>query len=152
MSTVASASEPCLFRFGVFEFHPGKLDLTRQGTPLRLQMQPARLLRLLLERAGELVTRKEIQQSLWQNGTTVDFDMAVNRCIRQLREVLGDNSDAPRYIRTIPRLGYCFIAAIGTNSVVALENPSTLEGSKAQPTKTQPSIAVLPFANLSGKP
>jgi TolB-like protein/tetratricopeptide (TPR) repeat protein len=152
MPTAASANEPSVFRFGVFEFHTEKLDLTRQGTPLRLQMQPARLLRLLLARAGELVTRDEIQKSLWQEGTTVDFDMAVNRCIRQLREVLGDDSDAPRYIRTIPRLGYCFIAAIGTNPATVLEKPVTSEISTVQPTETQPSIAVLPFANLSSDP
>lgn len=152
MSTATSASEPSFFRFGVFEFHAGRLDLTRQGIPVRLQMQPARLLRLLLGRANELVTREEIQQSLWPDGTMVDFDMAVNRCIRQLREVLGDDSDAPRYIRTIPRLGYCFIAAIGTNPARSLEKPVTSEVSTVQPTETQPSIAVLPFANLSGDP
>jgi TolB-like protein/DNA-binding winged helix-turn-helix (wHTH) protein/tetratricopeptide (TPR) repeat protein len=103
--------------FGVFRFHPGKLELSRQHTQIRLQTQPARLLRFLLSRPGNVVTREEIRQTLWPDGTTVDFDMAVNRCIRQIREVLGDDSDAPRYIKTIPRIGYCFIAAIGTGPV-----------------------------------
>lgn len=152
MPEAASTHGHSVFRFGVFEFHAGSLDLTRQGTPIRLQTQPARLLKLLLSRAGELITRDEIYQSLWHDGTNVDFEMAVNRCIRQIREALGDDSDAPRYIRTIPRFGYCFIAAaVKTNPVEALGKRVTTAVSAVQQTAPQPSIAVLPFANLSGE-
>src|ERR1700733_11263558 len=87
-------------RFGVFRFHFASLALARGGTRLPLQKQPARLLGLLLSRPGDLVTRETIRQALWSDGTTVDFDIGMNRCIRQLRAALDDDVLSPRYIKT----------------------------------------------------
>src|ERR1700734_17562 len=155
MPQSAVGTDFSVFRFGVFQFHPGTLALTRQGSTIRLQTQPARLLTLLLSCAGELVTRETIRESLWLDGTTVDFETGVNRCVRQLRAALGDDTGAPRYIKTIPRLGYCLIAAVVANPLAASANSADAAASTvaAQPgTETHPSIVVLPFANLSGDP
>jgi TolB-like protein/tetratricopeptide (TPR) repeat protein len=133
-----------IFRFGEYEFNPATTDLTRRGTPIRLQRQPARLLHVLLSKAGDIVTRNEIRECLWRDGTTVDFEIGVNRCIRQIRSVLFDDRDAPRYIRTIPRLGYSFIAPVS-------QPQTTPEATSAltSPAGSSPSIVVLPFSNLT---
>lgn len=141
----AGVPSPVL-RFGVFAFDTTKLELTRNGSAIRLQAQPARLLRLLLLHAGDLVARDTMFKTLWDDGTNVDFEIAVNRCIRQIRAVLDDQIDAPRFIKTIPRLGYSFIAAVASDA------PSPLTAapqSMAEPV-SDCSIVILPFANLSG--
>src|ERR1700691_716527 len=112
MSPSASVTGVFVYRFGVFQFRAGSLELDRQGIVIRLQTQPARLLALLLATAGEVLTRDAIRQALWPDGTTVDCEVGVNRCIRQLRAALEDDVVSPRYIKTIPRLGYCFITAV----------------------------------------
>jgi TolB-like protein/Tfp pilus assembly protein PilF len=150
MSQPAPGTGVFLYRFGVFQFHAGSLELDRQGVVIRLQTQPARLLGLLLASAGELLTRDTICQALWQDGTTVDFEVGINRCIRQLRAALEDDVVSPRYIKTIPRLGYCFIAAV--SAVPAAGVPSRTAVPVPAATESQPSIVVLPFANLSGAP
>jgi len=159
----ASAKEPpqlaalagfSVFRFGVFRFHGGTLELARQGVAIRLQTQPARLLAVLLSRAGELVTREAIREALWHDGTNVDFEQGVNRCVRQLRAALGDDTGAPRYIKTIPRLGYCFVAAVTADraAVPAADRAAVPQTADPPAAETCPSIAVLPFENLSGEP
>ena len=115
MSQSAPSTGVSVYRFGVFQFRAGSLELDRQGVVIRLQTQPARLLALLLATAGELLTRDAIRQALWPDGTTVDFEVGVNRCIRQLRVALEDDVASPRFIKTIPRLGYCFIAAVSAD-------------------------------------
>jgi TolB-like protein len=144
--------QPAVLRFGAFRFHRETLELTRQGAAVRLQTQPARLLRLLVSKAGELVTREAIRESLWHDGTTVDFEVGVNRSIRQLRAALGDDIAAPRYIKTIPRLGYCFIAAVVPEAAAATTDHSGAAVAAAPDPEPQPSIAILPFADLSGDP
>ncbi len=141
----------CSFRFGAFEFNAETTELTRNGAVVRLQPQPARLLLLLLSNAGGLVSRETIQASLWRDGTTVDFEIGVNRCVRQLRAALSDDSVAPRYVRTVPRLGYSFIAPVSAPQAApsADETPARMDGSEAS---EKPSIAVLPFTNLSNAP
>src|SRR5271154_2005196 len=99
-------TEPDICQFGVFRFNSEMLELTRNGLRIPLQLQPARLLGLLLSSAGELVKREAIQESLWRDGTTVDFEVGVNRYVRQLRIALRDDAASPRYIKTIPPLGY----------------------------------------------
>jgi TolB-like protein/Tfp pilus assembly protein PilF len=148
MSESARDTSVFVYRFGVFQFHPGKLEMDRQGVVIRLQTQPARLLGLLLANSGELLTRDAIRQALWQDGTNVDFEVGVNRCIRQLRAALEDDVVSPRYIKTIPRLGYCFIAAVSTAPAVGVQSRATAPNAAA--IKPKPSIAVLPFANLGG--
>jgi TolB-like protein len=124
------------------------LELTMNGLRIPLQLQPARLLGLLLSSAGELVRCEVIQESLWPDGTTVDFEVGVNRYVRQLRIALRDDAAIPRYIKTIPRLGYCFIAPIAPSPTAI----STVAVQEAEPDSSDPSIVVLPFANLSGNP
>jgi len=101
-----------LLRFGPFELDPQSEELKRAGLVLRLPRQPFRILSLLLARAGEVVTREEIQQAIWGGETFVDFEHGINSAIRQIRYVLGDNAEAPRYLRTLPRRGYSFIANV----------------------------------------
>ncbi len=111
-----------------------------------MQPQPARLLSLLLANAGNLVTREVIRELLWKDGIIVDFETGVNRCIRQLRTALNDDAIAPLYIKTVPRIGYCFIAPVVGGISAPVARP---QSGNAAPSR---SIAVLPFANLSGDP
>ena len=99
-----------IFRFGPFEFRPQEGELRKSGRILKLQPQPARLLALLVSNAGQVVKREQIQSAMWGADTQVAYELGVNRCIRQIRSVLLDDPDAPRYIRTLPRQGYCFVA------------------------------------------
>jgi DNA-binding winged helix-turn-helix (wHTH) protein/tetratricopeptide (TPR) repeat protein len=99
-------------RFGPFRLDLDSKELHRSGIAVRLQPQPAKLLALLVERAGELVTRDEIRRTVWGVDTFVDFDQSVNFCIRQIRTALHDNADAPCYVETLPRRGYRFIAPV----------------------------------------
>jgi TolB-like protein/DNA-binding winged helix-turn-helix (wHTH) protein/Tfp pilus assembly protein PilF len=100
-------------RFGVFELDRREAVLrTRGGAVVPLQPQPAKVLSLLVDRAGELVTRDEIRETVWGTDTFVDFDRGLNFCIKQVRSALGDESRSPRYIETIPRQGYRFVAAV----------------------------------------
>src|SRR5882724_8085081 len=94
------------YRFGIFEFDSDAADLRREGIPIRLQAQPAQVLALLLENAGEVVTRETLQQKVWADGTQVDFERGLNYCIAQVRSALGDSADSPRFVRTVPKKGY----------------------------------------------
>ncbi len=99
-------------RFGLFEFDPDTGALSREGVPVRLQPQPARVLTLLVTHAGDVVTRDALRQEVWSDGTFVDFERGLNFCVAQIRSALGDAADSPRFIETLPRRGYRFIAPI----------------------------------------
>lgn len=99
--------------FGVFELDLHNRELRRQGRRIRLQEQPFQLLTLLLERAGDVVTRDELRQKLWSSSVYVDFDHGLNNAIARLREALGDVAATPHFIETVPRLGYRFIYPVG---------------------------------------
>jgi TolB-like protein/DNA-binding winged helix-turn-helix (wHTH) protein/Tfp pilus assembly protein PilF len=103
-----------IFRFGPFEAKTCAQELSKNGTKLKLRGQPFLILELLLRRAGEVVTREEIQQKLWPADTFVDFEHGLNTSIKKLRQVLCDSATEPRYIETLPRLGYRFIAPVET--------------------------------------
>lgn len=103
---------PAAFQFGVFELNPQTRELRKHGVKLKLQDQPFYILTLLLEHPGEIVTREEIQKRLWSENTYVDFDNAINSAMRKLREALGDSPENPRFIETIARRGYRFIAPV----------------------------------------
>jgi DNA-binding winged helix-turn-helix (wHTH) protein len=103
---------PRAWRFGVFELDASSGELRRNGTAVRLREQPARILLLLLEHAGEMVTREQLRQHLWPSDTFVDFDHSLNSAVMKLREALGDSADKPLYIETIPKKGYRFVAPI----------------------------------------
>jgi DNA-binding winged helix-turn-helix (wHTH) protein len=99
-------------RFGSFEADLQEGSLTKMGSRIRLQEQPFRILALLLERSGQLVTREEIRQKLWSPDTFVGFDDALNTAVRKLRAALNDSADNPRFLETVPRRGYRFVAPV----------------------------------------
>jgi DNA-binding winged helix-turn-helix (wHTH) protein len=99
-------------RFGVFELDLSAGELRKNGRKLRLQEQPFQILALLLERAGDVVTREELRQKLWAADTFVDFDHGLNTAVNKLRELLGDSASSPRFIETLARRGYRFIAPV----------------------------------------
>ena len=99
-------------RFGLFEFDPHSGELRKQGIKIRLQGQPVEILSMLLARPGELVTRDELQKKLWPDDTFVDFDPSLNAAMKRLRAALGDSAETPRFIETLARRGYRFIAPV----------------------------------------
>ena len=108
-----------ILRFAAFELDRAAGELRRNGRKVKLQEQPFQILAMLLERAGEVVTREEVQQRLWPGDTYVDFDRGLNTAVKRLREALGDSAGHPRFVETLPRRGYRFIAAVeGSSGVV----------------------------------
>src|SRR5215472_7467114 len=103
---------PQAFQFGVFELNLKAGELRKQGAKIKLQEQPLQVLRLLLEHAGDVVTKEELRQRIWPSDTFVDFDHGLHSAVTRLREALGDSSDSPRFIETLPRRGYRFIAPV----------------------------------------
>ena len=103
-------------RFGVFEFNTETRELRREGNLVRLQAQPAQVLAALLQEPGEIVSRDALRQAVWGDGTFVDFESGLNFCVAQIRTALGDSADSPRYIKTLPRRGYQFIAPVSSSA------------------------------------
>ena len=124
-------------RFGVFEVDVQARELRKRGLRIRLEEKPFRILELLLERPGQLVSRKILQERLWPE-TFVSFDHNLNTAVTKLRELLGDSARSPRFIETVPRRGYRFIAPV--------EKPG-----EARTSAFKTIVAVLPFENLSGE-
>ena len=116
-----------IFRFGQFEVDASRGTLNRGGLRVRLQEQPFRVLIWLLERPGETLTREQLRQQLWPEGTFVDFDGSLNVILKKLRAALDDDSDNPRFVETVPRRGYRFIAPVTSESVV-VEPPAPTSG------------------------
>jgi len=116
--------------FGPFEVDLAAGELTKRGIRVRLQEQPFRILQTLIENPGEIVTREELQKRIWPLDTFVDFDHGINNAIKRLREALGDSAENPRYIETIPRRGYRFIAKLNGTVAQAATGPQnpTLTG------------------------
>src|SRR5690348_11608931 len=110
-------------RFGVFEADLSSRELYKRGRPVHLQDQPFQILLMLLERAGEVVTRADLRKALWPADTFVDFDEGLNTAIKKLRNGLGDLPDNPTFIETVPRRGYRFIAPITAVEVVSTNDP-----------------------------
>src|SRR6185369_6159307 len=119
-----------IFRFGLFEADVAHATLTRNGVRVKIQDQPFRVLVLLLEQPGEIITRDQLRKALWTDGTHVDFDGSLNVILKKLRAALDDDSENPRFVQTVPRRGYRFIA------------PVTLE----QRSQTAASVPVAEFA------
>ena len=103
-----------LVRFGVFEADVRAGELRKNGLKIRLPGQPFEVLAMMLERPGEVVTREELQKRLWPDGTFVDFDHSLNNAINKIREALGDSAESPRFVETLSRRGYRFIAPVET--------------------------------------
>jgi TolB-like protein/Tfp pilus assembly protein PilF len=137
---------PPPIRFGIFEVDSQSGELRRHGLKVRLQEQPFQALVMLLERTGEVVTREQLQKKLWPADTFVDFDRGLNRAINRLRDALGDDSNNPRFIETLPQRGYRFIVSIETQAA----NRSVRLSEGAHPgSRLIESLAVLPLENLS---
>jgi Tol biopolymer transport system component/DNA-binding winged helix-turn-helix (wHTH) protein len=109
---MAEQAQNTVVRFGVFEVNLRSGELRKHGLRLRIPGQPFKILALLLERPGEAVTREELQKNLWPDDTFVDFEHSLNSAIKKLRAALGDSAESSRYIETLPRLGYRFIAPV----------------------------------------
>ncbi len=138
-------------RFGVFELDLSAGELRKNGVKLRLQDQPFQVLTLLLERSGEVVTREELQQKLWPSDTFVDFDHSLNTAINKVREALGDSASSPRYVETLARRGYRFIAPVQSElSNAAIERAAEIAapavdiaGPSSRPAP-EPAVAIHP--------
>src|SRR5262249_47155061 len=112
-SNVATSAHPSgRIRFNSFEIDLRTSEVWKHGVRIRLQEQPFQVLRTLLERRGEIVTRDELKQTLWPADTFVDFDDGLNTAVKKIRDVLNDSAEQPRYIETIPRKGYRFFASL----------------------------------------
>src|ERR687898_34411 len=105
-------SEARVVRFGVFELDVHSGDLRKRGVRVNLPDQPLQVLTALLERPGELVTRDELRQRLWPIDTFVDFEHGLNAAVQRLRDTLGDSAGTPRFVETVPRRGYRFVAPV----------------------------------------
>src|SRR6266540_2698058 len=122
------------FRFGLFEVDSRTGELRKQGRRIKLRGRPFDILVLLLSRGGDVISREDLRQQLWQADTFVDFDHGLNSAINRLREALGDSAENPRFIETLPKRGYRFIAPI--------EVPAPLAG--LQPADAEPVLGAAP--------
>jgi TolB-like protein/DNA-binding winged helix-turn-helix (wHTH) protein len=114
-------------RFGVFELDTQAQELRKSGMRIKLQPQPLRILSILLEKSGEVVFRDELREKLWPSETYVEFDRSLSRAVVKLREALGDSAESPRFIETLPKRGYRFIAPVNRSPVPQLTAPTTLK-------------------------
>src|SRR5215467_321982 len=112
-----------IVRFGAFEVDLRAGELRKSGLKIKLQEQPLQVLAMLLRHPGEVVTREELQKAVWPADTFVDFDRGLNKAINKIREALGDSADNPRFVETLPRRGYRFIAPVDS-AVVVIGDPS----------------------------
>jgi TolB-like protein/DNA-binding winged helix-turn-helix (wHTH) protein/tetratricopeptide (TPR) repeat protein len=169
-----------IFHFGIFQLDLRAGELHKAGVKVKLQDQPLRVLALLVERAGQVVTREELRQRVWAGNVYVDFDQGLNNAIKKVREALGDSADSPRLIETVARHGYRFIAPVSavparaagprlrfglrtvrngiliglTVALLAAVGYWAWQGSAkpVAPSSEKVILAVLPFDNLSGDP
>src|SRR5467141_3111762 len=125
-------------RFGVYEFDLRSGELRKHGIRIKLQEQPCQILAILLEHRGEMVTREELQRRLWPRDTFVDFDHSLNTAVMRLREALNDSSENPRFIETLPRRGYRFVAPVEEKSASVTE---TAQGETGEVSASQSAIA-----------
>jgi len=127
-----SPSHSSRLRFAPFEFDPSTGELWKDGAPVRLQQQPARVLALLASHAGELLTREQIRRHVWSEGTFVDFDRGLNFAIMQIRTALGDEADSPRYVETLARRGYRFVAPVVAGETVPSPAPLPVQPARGE--------------------
>ena len=126
IAAVAVASGVPLIRFGPFEMDPDTGELRRRGARIQLQQQPFQVLAMLLERPGRLVTREHLRTRIWPDSVFVDFDHGLNKAVSKLRRALGDSADDPRYVETLARRGYRFVAPVDGIAPAAAAATSTL--------------------------
>jgi eukaryotic-like serine/threonine-protein kinase len=128
---------PGMIRFGVYELDRDAMELRKHGAPIRLQEQPFRVLAMLAERPGEVVSREQLQEKIWGD-TFVDFDQSLNKAVNRVREALNDNAGTPQYIETVPRRGYRFIAPVAALPLTeAHDDAPVTPGPAAGPAQTR---------------
>src|SRR5262250_2840195 len=110
-------------RFGVFEVDRRSGELRKRGVRVRLRDQAFQVLVCLLERPGEVVTREELQRRLWSADTFVDFDHGLNKAVNRIREALSDSAESPRFVETVARRGYRFLAEVKVSDTAAVRTP-----------------------------
>jgi cholera toxin transcriptional activator len=137
---MASSSQAPLVRFGVFEVDLDAGELRRNGARIRLQEQPFQVLAALLERPGQVVTREDLRQKIWPADTFVDFDHSLNTAVNKIREALGDSASSPRFVETLARRGYRFIAPF--NGVTATTPNEEVAGAVDEETALHPELHV----------
>src|ERR1700746_646909 len=125
-----TSTEPGTIRFGVFEVDPKSGELRRNGIRVKLQEQPFQILLTLLEHPGEGVTREEVRTRRWAEGTYVDFDHSLNPAVRRLRDALADSAENPRFVETVARRGYRFLAPV--NGPPPIDTPQPLPATSAR--------------------
>lgn len=144
-----------LHRFGPFTLDPRNETLLRGSERVPLQPQPMKVLLVLASRPGELITRKELQSAVWGDGTFVDFEQGLNWCVKRIREVLGDDANQPRFVETVPRKGYRFIAQPPVRNrrwlaTVAALAVVCLAAAGAWRPASPVTVVILPFDNFTG--
>src|SRR5690348_10724017 len=125
--------------FGVFQISLSARELRKHGIRIRLGGQPFTILEMLLERPGEVVTREELQARIWPADTFVDFEQGLNGAIKKLRDALSDSPENPRYVETLPRIGYRFIAPVSVNGHQSTAIPMAAEPQLPQKAPVVPS-------------
>src|SRR5215472_338208 len=115
-----------IIQFGLFQCDPKAGELRKEGVKVKLQDQPFRVLALLLERAGHVVTREELRQRIWPTDVYVAFDQGLNNAIKKVRDALGDSADNPRFIETVAKHGYRFLAPASPVQTLSAPLPSRL--------------------------
>jgi TolB-like protein/tetratricopeptide (TPR) repeat protein len=136
-------------RFGTFEVDLRARELRKGGIRIRLQDQPFEILVMMLGRPGELVTREELRQRLWPAGTFVDFEHSLNAAVKRLRAALGDDADNPRFVETLHRRGYRFVAPVESDSPARHLHVVPTRSARPPVEVASVRLVVLPFANLS---
>src|SRR5271168_3647692 len=131
-------------RFGVFELDLRAGELHKHGLRVRIQEQPFQILAMLLEHPGEVVTREELQKKLWPADTFVDFDHGLNKAISKIREALGDSAESPRFVETVARRGYRFLAEVKVSDAALVRSPELA-------TQADPATKVQERPDLPGK-
>jgi len=135
---VETFHSPPLVRFGTFEVDLQAGEVRKNGLRLKLSGQPFQVLAILLERPGDVFTREELQKRLWPD-TFVDVDHNLNTAINKIREVLGDSSESPRFVETLPRRGYRFIGAVEKKDPTGMQvGPPASDTAKAVPSSRWP--------------
>jgi DNA-binding winged helix-turn-helix (wHTH) protein len=145
---ITGARSSSRYRFGTFEADAATGELRKQGLHVKLNTQPFEVLLMLLARPGELLTREEISRELWPDGTFVDYEHGVNSAVNRIREALGDTAASPRFVETLARRGYRFVAPVERISAEPIpariapgEIPSSATAESATPASTQQTSA-----------
>ena len=119
---MSGTGQPHTIRFGVFEVDLAARELRKRGVRVKLQDQPFRVLEALLEKPGEIITREELKERLWAQDEFVEFDKSLNTAVQKIRDALDDSAKSPRFLETVPKVGYRFVASVDAQQTVAQQD------------------------------